>query len=58
MDDTQPRSDNNNNTEVHAVKSTRDRLRTATNKPDDKCDLNDLILCDLIDDFLMKENEF
>lgn len=45
---------NNNNTEV-AVKP--NRLRQ-TAKPDDKCDLNDLILCDLIDDFLTKENEF
>ncbi len=49
-------SDNNNNTNV-TIKPTRNRPRTSIS-PDDKCDINDLILCDLIDDFLMKENEF
>lgn len=53
-------SDNNNNTESSSENGPKVKLLSNNKKQPqaDNCDFKDVILCNLIDEFLLKENEF
>lgn len=61
MEEQSPSDNNNNTDDTRTLENTVNKFKSKQNKTKSQsndCDFKEAILCDLIDDFLLKENEF